>query len=106
MAEFESSFNANFNVFMMPSTTNGSYPLSAYVYTTISMTEMTDCIRAKELVQWLWWSISSTRGRHLAELNSSTSLPLLCAWLLLVLTQAWVLAVQSSYRSRARSDGF
>jgi hypothetical protein len=72
MKEFESQVNQQFTTSILEVTANGSYPLSGYAYSVISMSEMTDCTRAKELVQWLWWSISSSSGRQLAAVNNST----------------------------------
>lgn len=72
MREYESAVNSDLKTSLMPTTGNSSYPLSSYAYAIISMSQMTDCTRAQELVQWIWWAITSQDGMQLATTNNST----------------------------------
>ncbi len=49
-----------------------SWPLASYYYVLLSKDSYTDCSRATNLVDMVWWTVSSKQARHILNISDRT----------------------------------
>lgn len=56
MAEFGNSFDEHFNATIVDGAADGSWPITGYTYIILHTTNMTDCVKAQKLLEYIIWS--------------------------------------------------